>query len=94
MRAYVLNGASKSTAFNSAVLKHVGVDHRSYEPIEAEKGRRLSTWQYQYEKANQALEIEKSLVDSTRLFLLKLFFDKTIFFLATCFLGFSAIAVI
>ncbi|MEZ8723820.1 hypothetical protein AB6D66_22325 [Vibrio pomeroyi] len=46
-------------AFNSAVLKHVGVDHRSYEPIEAEKGRRLSTWQYQYEKANQALEIEK-----------------------------------
>ncbi|MDN3614890.1 hypothetical protein ACFFUS_11840 [Vibrio gallaecicus] len=46
-------------AFNSAVLKHVGVDHRSYEPIEAEKGRRLSTWQYKYEKANQALEIEK-----------------------------------
>ncbi|MEZ9910703.1 hypothetical protein AB4371_19945 [Vibrio sp. 10N.261.51.A3] len=46
-------------AFNSAVLKHVGVDHRSYEPIEAKKGRRLSTWQYQYEKANQALEVEK-----------------------------------
>ncbi|MDN3717429.1 hypothetical protein [Vibrio breoganii] len=46
-------------AFNHAVLKHVGVDHRSYEQIEAEKGRRLSTWQYQYEKANQALEIQK-----------------------------------
>lgn len=46
-------------AFNHAVLKHVGVDHRSYEPMEAEKGRRLSTWQYQYDKANQALEIEK-----------------------------------
>ncbi len=27
--------------------------------MEAEKGRRLSTWQYQYDKANQALEIEK-----------------------------------
>lgn len=46
-------------AFNHSVLKHVGIDHRSYEPIEAEKGRRLSTWQYKYEKANQALEIEK-----------------------------------
>lgn len=46
-------------AFNSAVLQHVGIDYRSYEPIEKEKGRRLSTWQYQYEKANQALEIER-----------------------------------
>lgn len=49
-------------AFNHSVLKHVGIDHRSYEPMEAEKGRRLSTWQYQYEKANQALEIEKLIV--------------------------------
>lgn len=46
-------------AFNHSVLKHVGIDHRSYEPIETEKGRRLSTWQYQHDKANQALEIEK-----------------------------------
>ncbi|PMT59305.1 hypothetical protein [Vibrio parahaemolyticus] len=46
-------------AFNSAVLQHVGIGYRSYEPIEKEKGRRLSTWQYQYEKANQALEIER-----------------------------------
>ncbi|MFS1976850.1 hypothetical protein [Vibrio splendidus] len=45
--------------FNHSALKHIGIDHRSYEPIESEKGRRLSTWQYQYEKANQALEIEK-----------------------------------
>ncbi|HBC3401498.1 TPA: hypothetical protein KDX79_003354 [Vibrio parahaemolyticus] len=46
-------------AFNSAVLQHVGIDYRSYEPIEKEKGRRLSTWQYQYKKATEALEIEK-----------------------------------
>ncbi|PMN33835.1 hypothetical protein BCT35_01190 [Vibrio lentus] len=46
-------------AFNHAVLKHVGVDHRGYEPIEAEKGRRLSTWQYQHQKATEVLEIQK-----------------------------------
>ncbi|HGS5825334.1 phage protein [Vibrio parahaemolyticus] len=47
------------SAFNHAALKHLGIDHRSYLPVEKEKGRRLSTWQYQYEKANQALEIER-----------------------------------
>ncbi|HCE4593010.1 TPA: hypothetical protein NJ393_003885 [Vibrio parahaemolyticus] len=46
-------------AFNGSVLQHVGIDHRTYEPIEKEKGRRLSTWQYQYKKATEALEIEK-----------------------------------
>lgn len=46
-------------AFNHAALKHVGIDYRSYDPIEIEKGRRLSTWQYQHEKAKEALEIEK-----------------------------------
>lgn len=46
-------------AFNQAVLKHVGIDHRTYDPIEKEKGRRLSTWQYQYQKATEVLEIEK-----------------------------------
>ncbi|WP_318499233.1 hypothetical protein [Photobacterium leiognathi] len=46
-------------AFNQSVLKHVGIDYRSYEPIEKEKGRRLSTWQYQHQKAAEALEIEK-----------------------------------
>lgn len=55
-------------AFNYSVLKHVGIDHRSYEPIEVEKGRRLSTWQYQYEKANQALEIEKIIAKMQRQF--------------------------
>ncbi|HCG5913270.1 TPA: hypothetical protein NJ057_003940 [Vibrio parahaemolyticus] len=45
--------------FNQSVLKHVGVDHRTYEPVEIEKGRRISTWQYQHQKATEALEIEK-----------------------------------
>ncbi|OCH11482.1 hypothetical protein [Aliivibrio sp. 1S128] len=48
-------------AFNLATLKHVGIDHRSYVPAEIKKGRRLSTWQYQYEKAQSSLEIEKLL---------------------------------
>ncbi|WP_277443662.1 hypothetical protein [Vibrio parahaemolyticus] len=47
------------SAFNHAALKHVGIDHRTYEPIEKEKGRRLSTWQYQHQKATEVLEIEK-----------------------------------
>ncbi|NNU10755.1 hypothetical protein HL669_03890 [Vibrio parahaemolyticus] len=46
-------------AFNQSVLKYVGIDHRTYEPIEKEKGRRLSTWQYQHQKATEAFEIEK-----------------------------------
>ena len=46
-------------AFNQSVLKNVGIDYRSYEPIEKEKGRRLSMWQYQHQKATEALEIEK-----------------------------------
>lgn len=46
-------------AFNQSVLKHVGIDHRNYEPVEVEKGRRLSTWQYQHHTATEALEIEK-----------------------------------
>ncbi|MEZ9463725.1 hypothetical protein AB4178_18685 [Vibrio splendidus] len=45
--------------FNHSVLKHVGIDYRSYEPTEAEKGRRISTWQYQHQKVTEALEIEK-----------------------------------
>lgn len=46
-------------AFNQSVLKHVGIDHRTYEPVEVEKGRRLATWQYQHQKATEALETEK-----------------------------------
>ncbi|MEF3023006.1 hypothetical protein V4D05_17915 [Vibrio mimicus] len=46
-------------AFNQPVLQHVGIDHRTYEPVETKKGRRLSTWQYQHQNAIDALEIEK-----------------------------------
>ncbi|EGR0934315.1 hypothetical protein GWZ53_15060 [Vibrio cholerae] len=46
-------------AFNQSVLKHVGVDYRTYVPNEKEKGRRLTTWQYQHQRATEALEIEK-----------------------------------
>ncbi|HCG5556780.1 TPA: hypothetical protein NJ361_005556 [Vibrio parahaemolyticus] len=46
-------------AFNQSVLRHVGIDHRTYEPVEKERGRRLSTWQYQHQKATEALKIEK-----------------------------------
>ncbi|EKO3487577.1 hypothetical protein M3924_003246 [Vibrio fluvialis] len=46
-------------AFNQSVLKHLGVDYSTYVPTEKEKGRRLSTWQYQHKKATEALEIEK-----------------------------------
>jgi hypothetical protein len=45
--------------FNHSVLKHVGIDNRSYVPAEVEKGRRLSTWQYEHRKCQQTLEIEK-----------------------------------
>nr|WP_229649989.1 hypothetical protein [Vibrio splendidus]MCC4882335.1 hypothetical protein [Vibrio splendidus] len=46
-------------AFNQSVLKNVGISHESYIPLEKEKGRRLSTWQYQHQKATESLEIEK-----------------------------------
>ncbi len=46
-------------AFNGAVLQHAGIDYRSYEPVELEKGRRLSAWQYHHQKATEVLEIEK-----------------------------------
>ena len=46
-------------SFNLSTLKHVGNDYNSYVPTEIEKGRRLSTWQYQHQKATEVLEIEK-----------------------------------
>ncbi|MEZ8650813.1 hypothetical protein AB6D92_17725 [Vibrio splendidus] len=49
-------------AFNHAVLKHAGIDYRSYKPIEKERGRRLSTWQYQNKKTTESLEIEKTII--------------------------------
>ena len=46
-------------SFNTAVLTHVGIDYRSYKPIETDKGKRLGTWQYQHETAMKTLEVEK-----------------------------------
>ena len=41
-------------AFNAAVLKHVGLDHREYKPHELNRGKRLETWKYQQQKAEEA----------------------------------------
>lgn len=48
-------------AFNHSVLKHVGVSHRSYKPVEVTKGRRISSWQCNHQKAVETLEIEKQI---------------------------------
>ncbi|OOF16385.1 hypothetical protein BZG84_10345 [Salinivibrio sp. PR932] len=55
-------------AFNHSVLKHVGIDYRSYAPEENNKGKRLSEWQYQYEKAHAALEMEKIILQMQKQF--------------------------
>ncbi|EPF9727590.1 hypothetical protein ACSWLQ_001876 [Vibrio fluvialis] len=41
-------------AFNAAVLKHVGLDHREYKPHELNRGKRLESWKYQQQKAEDA----------------------------------------
>lgn len=41
-------------AFNAAVLKHVGLDYREYKPHELNRGKRLETWRYQQQKAQDA----------------------------------------
>ncbi len=46
-------------AFNKSMLEHVGIDYRSYKPIDVKKGRRLSSWQYQQKKADEAMKIQK-----------------------------------
>lgn len=55
-------------AFNQSVLKHIGIDYRSYAPEENKKGKRLGEWQYQYEKAQVALEMEKQIVQMQKQF--------------------------
>ncbi|WP_299692598.1 hypothetical protein [uncultured Vibrio sp.] len=47
------------TAFNAAVLKHVGIDHKKYTPYEMGRSKRLETWRYQQQKAEESLHIEK-----------------------------------
>lgn len=46
-------------AFNAAVLKHTGLNHLEYQPHELNRGRRLETWKYQHQKAEESLHSEK-----------------------------------
>lgn len=46
-------------AFSLATLKHANMDHRQYEVVEKQRGRRLSTWLYQHQNSLETLEIEK-----------------------------------
>ncbi|CAK1942023.1 conserved hypothetical protein [Vibrio crassostreae] len=46
-------------AFNTAVLKHTGLDHKQYKPYELNRGKRLETWKYQQTAANESLHVEK-----------------------------------
>ncbi|GLR74778.1 hypothetical protein [Aliivibrio sifiae] len=47
------------TAFNIAVLKHVGLNYRDYTPSELNKSKKLETWKYHYAKN---LENEKMII--------------------------------
>ncbi|MFA0505028.1 hypothetical protein AB4510_10445 [Vibrio sp. 10N.222.54.B12] len=46
-------------AFNAAVLKHTGLDHKQYKPHEINRGKRLETWKYQQQKVDESLHVEK-----------------------------------
>ncbi|CAI2299342.1 hypothetical protein [Vibrio parahaemolyticus] len=46
-------------AFNAAVLKHVGLDHREYRPYELNRGKRLETWRYEHRNAEEAKRTQK-----------------------------------
>ena len=49
-------------AFNAAVLKHTGVDHKQYKPHELNRGKRLETWKYREQKAADSVHIQKQLI--------------------------------
>ncbi|AZL83840.1 hypothetical protein EIJ81_03425 [Aliivibrio salmonicida] len=49
-------------AFNTAVLKHVGLDHREYKTYELSRGKRLETWKYQHQKAEESICIQKNII--------------------------------
>ncbi|WP_438469391.1 hypothetical protein [Vibrio vulnificus] len=49
-------------AFNAAVLKHIGLDHKQYKPYELDRGRRLETWKYREQKAADAVHSSKLVV--------------------------------
>ncbi|MFA0088314.1 hypothetical protein [Vibrio sp. 10N.261.51.F12] len=45
-------------AFNAAVLKHTGLDHKEYKPHEKARGRRLEAWKYREQKAAEAKDAQ------------------------------------
>ncbi|MFS1459933.1 hypothetical protein BCU40_001580 [Vibrio lentus] len=44
-------------AFNAAVLKHTGLDHKQYKPHELVRGKRLESWKYREQKAAEAQHV-------------------------------------
>lgn len=49
-------------AFNTAVLKHTGLDHKQYKPHELNRGKRLETWRYQQQEVSESLHVEKLII--------------------------------
>ncbi|WP_221076054.1 hypothetical protein [Agarivorans aestuarii] len=49
-------------AFNAAVLKHTGLDHKQYKPYELNRGKRLETWKYQQQEVSESLHVEKLII--------------------------------
>lgn len=49
-------------AFNAAVLKHTGLDHKQYKPHELNRGKRLETWKYREKKAADSVNVQKLLI--------------------------------
>ncbi|CAI2297726.1 hypothetical protein EIC00_21295 [Vibrio parahaemolyticus] len=49
-------------AFNTAVLKHAGLDNKEYQPHELNRGRRLETWKYREQKAADAVHTQKLII--------------------------------
>ena len=45
-------------AFNAAVLSHLGIDNRDYQPYELNRGKRLESWRFHHQKVQESLEVE------------------------------------
>lgn len=46
-------------AFNSAVLKELGLNVADYKPYEVNRGKKLECWRFQYEKSKKSFELQK-----------------------------------
>ncbi|MDO6543688.1 hypothetical protein [Photobacterium sanguinicancri] len=49
------------TAFNIAVIKHLGLNYRDYTPSELNRGKRLETWKYHNNKTQKKLDKTKTI---------------------------------